>query len=620
MSRVTGHSVTRSPRWLALTNLPVQITLALVCFSLAMPANSREPARKSGTSAKTQTKKPASSGSKTASAKKKGTTAASRKAPGGSRNKSKSGRKGKTPAIRVAPGETFEFNRPGALDVQIVQPIKSDGKGGTGLKSGAGGMAAAAAQAQSDAGELLNVYGFPIASIKSADHLPDAIQARWDRSGVPLSSYSLLIKEAGGPVILAINPSVPRNPASVMKTLTTWAALNRLGPGYTWKTRVYLDKRARVDLSQAMRTPLYIKGGGDPGLNYQDLRELIRHIQAKGIRHLSDVVVDRSLFAPIFTDPGEFDGSPERPYNANPDAMMVNLGAIMLNFKPDTKAGRWDVSFEPDILNPPVSGSLGLTSGACIKSRTGSELTGSVDTEEGRALQLKGKLSASCGEFSFYRLVGSQPYMFSSIFERLWTAEGGTISGVIRDGLVPDGAFLLETRSSPPLAQVIQTINKYSNNVMAKTLLLTLGEEMYGAPATFEKGAQAVLGILKKQGVNIAGYTVANGSGLSREGRITAGGQAQMLDAIWASGLRDTFVDSLSVTGVDGTMRRRLTDQSVRGRGHFKTGTLGNASALSGFVTAANGKTYILVSIVNDGAALKTKSFVDSIVEWLIAQ
>jgi len=569
----------------AAARLSMAVCLLLSGLMLATPACARD----SGAGSKPQTKKKVSSA-----------------------------KKGKTATIRVAPGATFEFNRPGALDVTIVSPAQ---KSGLGVKKGVTGLAAAAAaQSEADAGDLLNVYGFPIASIKSADHLPDTIRARWDKTGVPLSSLSLLIKEAGGPVILAINPTTPRNPASVMKMPTTWAALNRLGSQYTWKTRVYVDRRARFDVSQAMRTPLYIKGGGDPALNYHDLRQMIRAIQAKGLRHLSDVIVDRSLFAPIFTDPGDFDGSPERPYNANPDAMMVNLGAIMLNLKPDRQSGNWAVSFEPDIQNPPVAGHLGLTTGACVKSRTGSELTGMVQTDSGPALQLKGNLSAACGEFSMYRLVGSQAYTFSSIFERLWTAEGGTISGVIRDGLVPERAVLLETRTSPSLGQVIQTINKYSNNVMAKTLLLTLGQELYGAPATFEKGSQAVLDTLRKQGVNIGAYTVVNGSGLSRAGRITAGGQAQMLDVIWASGLRDTFIDSLSVSGVDGTMRRRLTDQAAKGRGHFKTGTLGNASALSGYVTAASGKTYILVSLVNDVAALKTKSFVDGLVEWLIAQ
>ena len=585
----------------AIGRLPAAAGLLLLALTLTTPVSARD----SGSGGKSQATKKASP--KKASPQK----AAPRK-------KASTAKKGKTTAIRVAPGAKFEFNQPGTLDVKIVP---SDSKSGLGVKKGTTGLAAAAAaQSEADAGELLNVYGFPIASIKSADHLPDTIRARWDKTGVPLSSLSLLIKEAGGPVILAINPGTPRNPASVMKTLTTWSALNRLGSQYSWKTGIYIDRRARFDVSQAMRTPLYIKGAGDPALNYQDLRQMIRAVQAKGLRHLSDVVVDRSLFAPIFTDPGEFDGSPERPYNANPDAMMVNLGAIMLSLKPDRQAGNWEVSFEPDIQNPPVAGHLGLTAGACTKSRTGSELTGTVQTDYGPALQLKGNLSSACGAFSMYRLVGSQAYMFSSIFERLWTAEGGTISGVIREGLVPERAMLLETHTSPSLGQVIQTINKYSNNVMAKTLLLTLGEEVYGAPATFEKGSQAVLDTLRKQGVNIGAYTVVNGSGLSRGGRITAGGQAQMLDTIWASPLRDTFIDSLSVSGVDGTMRRRLTDQAAKGRGHFKTGTLGNASALSGYVTAASGKTYILVSLVNDAAALKTKSFVDGLVEWLIAQ
>lgn len=181
--------------------LSMAACLLVLALTLATPASARE----SGSSSKPQTKK-----------------------------KTSSGKKGKTATIRVAPGATFEFNRPDALDVKIVPPAK---KSGLGVKKGATGLAAAAAaQSEADAGDLLNVYGFPIASIKSADHLPDTIRARWDKTGVPLSSLSLLIKEAGGPVILAINPSTPRNPASVMKMLTTWAALNRLGSQYTWKT------------------------------------------------------------------------------------------------------------------------------------------------------------------------------------------------------------------------------------------------------------------------------------------------------------------------------------------------------------------------------------------------
>ncbi|WP_171815128.1 D-alanyl-D-alanine carboxypeptidase [Advenella kashmirensis] len=357
--------------------LSMAACLLVLALTLATPASARE----SGSSSKPQTKK-----------------------------KTSSGKKGKTATIRVAPGATFEFNRPDALDVKIVPPAK---KSGLGVKKGATGLAAAAAaQSEADAGDLLNVYGFPIASIKSADHLPDTIRARWDKTGVPLSSLSLLIKEAGGPVILAINPSTPRNPASVMKMLTTWAALNRLGSQYTWKTRVYIDRKARFDVSQAMRTPLYIKGGGDPALNYHDLRQMIRSVQAKGLRHLSDVIVDRSLFAPIFTDPGDFDGSPERPYNANPDAMMVNLGAIMLNLKPDRQSGNWDISFEPDIQNPPVAGHLGLTTGACVKSRTGSELTGMVQTDSVPPCSSRANCLRPVANFPFTGLSDHKPIRF----------------------------------------------------------------------------------------------------------------------------------------------------------------------------------------------------------------
>jgi D-alanyl-D-alanine carboxypeptidase/D-alanyl-D-alanine-endopeptidase (penicillin-binding protein 4) len=113
---------------------------------------------------------------------------------------------------------------------------------------------------------------------------------------------------------------------------------------------------------------------------------------------------------------------------------------------------------------------------------------------------------------------------------------------------------------------------------------------------------------------------LVNGSGLSRQGRVTARGLAQMYDNIWRSPLMPEFVSSLAISGVDGTVRKRLRAGDTRGQAHLKTGTLRNSRALASFVRGASGKRYILVSLVNDPSAWAVRNFDDAIVRWLASK
>jgi D-alanyl-D-alanine carboxypeptidase/D-alanyl-D-alanine-endopeptidase (penicillin-binding protein 4) len=108
-----------------------------------------------------------------------------------------------------------------------------------------------------------------------------------------------------------------------------------------------------------------------------------------------------------------------------------------------------------------------------------------------------------------------------------------------------------------------------------------------------------------------------NGSGLSREERLTAEGLAGMLDAAWRSPLMPEFVSSLAISGVDGTMRRRLRSEETRGMAHLKTGTLRDARALAGYVLGASGRRHVLVVLINDERAVTAGPFFDALVEWL---
>lgn len=447
-----------------------------------------------------------------------------------------------------------------------------------------------------------------------AQGIPQELQQAWRATRLPESALSLVVKEIDGPTLASMNPAIARNPASVMKMVTTWAGLAGLGPDYTWRTTFLAQNGGRVDAQGSLQGPLYLKAGGDPLLTVEDLWSLLRGLRLRGIKNLSDVVVDRSLFGAVAIDPGAFDAAPDRPYNASPDAMMVGLGAIRIVFQPDARARKWVPIIDPPLRGVRVSGEVQWRDAVCPGSPSvGAQVSG---TGREAIVTLSGSAVGSCGEFSVYRLAMTQPEHFSSLFRMFWRELGGTIARDIKDGRVPAGATPVIWHDSDTLADMIRRINKQSNNVMARTLLLTLAAQQRSG-ATEQAGAAVAMSLLGEQGVDTRGWVIGNGSGLSREGRLTASGLADMLDVAWHSSLMPEFISSLAISGVDGTVRRRLRDTSARGMAHLKTGTLRDSSALAGYVLGASGKRYVLVSMVNDDRAGAVRGFNDALVAWL---
>ena len=171
--------------------------------------------------------------------------------------------------------------------------------------------------------------------------LPPNVVNAWKASKLPDSSLSLVVQELGGPRMVALNAKESRNPASVMKLVTTWAALSELGPNYVWRTEFMTAPGARPDAKGVLAGPLYLRAGGDPQFLMQDLWALLRELRLRGVKQINDLVIDRSIFGQVATDPGAFDGAPDRAYNASPDALMVGFGALRLLFTPDPAAHKW---------------------------------------------------------------------------------------------------------------------------------------------------------------------------------------------------------------------------------------------------------------------------------------
>ena len=444
------------------------------------------------------------------------------------------------------------------------------------------------------------------------ERLPAPVARALKAASVPPSAVAVLVQDVDARMPRAsFNADRPMNPASVMKLLTTYAALELLGPAYAWKTEAWATGPLRDGVLEG---DLVLKGHGDPKLGFEQFWLLLRQLRARGLREVrGDLVLDRSHFAANGHDPARFDGEPLRPYNVGPDALLLNYKAIRLNFLPDAATKTLAVSAEPAPVQLDVVNLLKLAEGSCGSVWYEGIRMDLAHTDAAARLILTGSYPAACGEKSRHVAVLGHPQFVAGVFRQLWGELGGALQGGWREGTPPAGARLLARAESPPLAEVVREINKYSNNVMARQLYLTLGAETAKRPARAEDGEAAIRNWLAQKQLRMPELAIENGAGLSRSDRISAESLGRLLAAAYASPVMPEFIASLPLAGVDGTMRKRLGGNGVAGQAHVKTGYLDGARALAGYVLDRRGRRAIVVFLANHPNAGATKAAQDAL-------
>jgi D-alanyl-D-alanine carboxypeptidase/D-alanyl-D-alanine-endopeptidase (penicillin-binding protein 4) len=446
----------------------------------------------------------------------------------------------------------------------------------------------------------------------STTPLPPDVEAALTRARLPREALSVLVVDAEAPrkaPRLAWQAQAPMNPASVMKLVTTYAALDQLGPAFTWNTPVYVEGALQGGTLQGN---VYLQGQGDPKLVVERLWLLLRRLQGQGVQAIAgDIVLDRSAFTVAEHDPARFDGEPLRPYNAAPDALLINYQAMAMTFVPDSAAGLARVLYDPPMAGMRLQATVPLAAPgtACGDWRAGLR----AELNEPARVAFQGVYPAACGERT-WPVAPAQPEGFAArAVEGMWRELGGRLGGHVRDGRVPAGLQPAFSIASPSLAEVVRDINKYSNNVMAQQVFLTLGLQK-GSGGSFE-GAREVLRLWWRQRLGEAELPVVdNGAGLSRDTRISAQSLARLLQAAWASPVMPELLASLPITGVDGTLRR--SQSRAVGAAHLKTGSLRDVLAIAGYVHAASGRRYVLVAIVNHPNAGAARPALDALIDW----
>ena len=300
-----------------------------------------------------------------------------------------------------------------------------------------------------------------------ASSLPDPVAAALRHAHIPLSSVSIVVQETGAAdPLVSLNADRAVNPASTMKLLTTIASLETLGPAYRWKTEAYLDGKLENSVLQG---DLVFKGYGDPKLTVEEFWMWLHEIRQRGLREIrGDIVLDHSFFEAVKQDPAAFDHDPSRAYNVGTDALLLNFNVMHLHLIPDGHATR--AMLEPDLDGYTVVNRITTSR----RLRCGGAAAYKAHLE-GHNIVLEGRMPAACGEADEYFSLLPQDQYFFAVFSALWKELGGTVQGKLRVGSAPAGQVPFAMYVSPPLAEVIRDINKFSNNTMARQLFLTLG-------------------------------------------------------------------------------------------------------------------------------------------------
>ncbi|MDR0233788.1 MAG: D-alanyl-D-alanine carboxypeptidase/D-alanyl-D-alanine-endopeptidase, partial [Zoogloeaceae bacterium] len=347
-----------------------------------------------------------------------------------------------------------------------------------------------------------------------AEGLPASVQQALQRARIPENAVAVVVEPVEGDgVLLSHNSDAPMNPASVMKLLTTHAALELLGPGANWRTGLWAE--AEPDENGLLNGHLYLKGSGDPAFTMERFWRLLRQLRARGVRTITgDLVLDRSLFRTLASNPAAFDNRPLRAYNVAPDALLVDMFALRLALRPEGDKARLMLESPNDSVK--VAAEVTLGKGGCDGWRNRLD----IRQTPGR-LDITGSFPKSCGERMLLLSPLSPDAFIEGLFRALWRELGGSFKGKVRAGDTPVGAALLTAQDSPALAEIIRDMNKWSNNVVTRQVFLALGDK--GAPIKTEaEAAKRIATWLAGEGLDFPELVLENGSGLSRKERISA--------------------------------------------------------------------------------------------------
>ena len=465
---------------------------------------------------------------------------------------------------------------------------------------------------------LIPVFALALASApvsaQDAGKLPSQVSSALASARVPASAFSLaVIPLEGQGMSQFVNADQAFNPASTMKLVTTYAALEILGPTYQWRSGLYGAGQIRNGVLQG---DLIFDTDGDPKLTMDRIWVMLRELRANGVQEIKGDLVLKpgDLLLPLGAKPFDDDGNdPSRPFLVEPDPLLTNLKLFTLSTF--AEADKTRIHLDPALPEVQIDNQVKML--PAVKSCPWPNVAYAVK-DNGRSAQvtLTGALHEGCSAHRYMSALNAQTYT-GSLIRTLWQEMGGKIHGETRLGAVPPGARRLATSVSPDLVSVVRDINKFSNNTMARQVFLTIGRENRNASDKddFQAAQRTIMNWLSDKNIEPNGLVLDNGSGLSRIERMSARNMAQLLEQAWKSPYAAEFVASMPLAAMDGTMRKRMRNTPVAGQAHIKTGALNNVRAIAGITRDANGQSWAVTAFVNHATAGASRQALDLVLQ-----
>jgi D-alanyl-D-alanine carboxypeptidase/D-alanyl-D-alanine-endopeptidase (penicillin-binding protein 4) len=459
----------------------------------------------------------------------------------------------------------------------------------------------------------------------AATALPAPVARAIAASGLPAKSFGLYAQEVvGDRTVFALNEELPYTMASTTKIVTSLAALDLLGPYYRWRTSAF----ALGTLADGKLVgDLLIVGGGDAQLTSAELRDWFARMRAQGLREIDgDIVLDPYAFQLAAADhAGTPAQSATEPRHVWPDAMTLDDGVLTLHVEP-ARGRNAAVTLLPTLADVRIANRVSMGGGCAAAARWEADAQG----RDGQAVVVvQGRWGATCGARDLVFVPPANGGASARALPALWAAAGGVLRGrvvsaAVTPGVSPiplgaDGLPLtpLSFHRSKPLPEMVRDINKLSDNVGARNLLLSLSPGFPDRPATLA-GAQKVVGMwLRDQGLSDGDVQVENGSGLSHTERAKPRALVQLLRKAWHTEQALAFFESLPIAGVDGTLKHRMLSGRATGQAYLKTGSLNDTRALAGYVHGASGTMYAVALMVNAADPALGRPAMDAMIEWL---
>ena len=440
------------------------------------------------------------------------------------------------------------------------------------------------------------LFAQPLDDSPSAVHFREKVDRLFERQCAKGSRAGVkIVSLQSGQVLFEKNNSELFVPASNMKVVTTAAALRKVGPDYRFPTRVYATGPVE---KRKLKGDLYVKGFGDPFLVTEQMWLLVNEIKNLPLDAVEgDLVLDDSYFGggrKVATWKGQ----------SGPEAYLAPLGALSLNFNtvavhvaPGKREGN-----APVVIVDPATPFHKVENSAVTKARgRRGRLVVNRHHKDGRdVISVSGSLPQSVGRKTYYLNVTRPLEYAGEALKKMLGQAGVNVTGKVLPGQVPEDAVLLHEHDSLPFSDILQGLDKYSNNFIAEQILRTLSAREFGPPGTTESGARLLTDYMKSLGFSETGFSIVDGSGLSRQNRLSPDHMVAVLkDAHGDWSIFPEFVSALAIMGLDGSVNERMTKHPESRKIRTKTGTLNRVSSLSGFFQSRDGEVFAFSILMN---------------------